>query len=159
MKRCPLKVPPGARGFPLRYATVCNISKIKKLKQKNSSISGGRNRNYRLEIIELQRPEAHWFVFNCPSSISIALFFSVTICTAMTSSSALWKVKTWLPSARSDERFSSICVMNFHRGMISKDKKGSTEGVIDSFGREPRHLQLLFLSDADKSSWLHEVTP
>jgi len=32
---------------------------------------------------------------------------------------------------------------------ISKDKQGFTETVTDGFGRDPRHLQLLLLSDAD----------
>ena len=32
-----------------------------------------------------------------------------------------------------------------------KDKQGLIERVIDRFGRDPRRLQLLFLTDADKS--------
>jgi len=43
---------------------------------------------------------------------------------------------------------SSLCMMNVHREKISKDKQGFT----DRIGRDPIHLQLLFLSDADKSS-------
>jgi len=38
-------------------------------------------------------------------------------------------------------------MMSVHREKISKDK----HGFIDRFGRDPRRLQLLFLSDADKS--------
>jgi len=38
-------------------------------------------------------------------------------------------------------------MMTAHREKISKDK----QGFIDIFGRDPRHLQLLFLSNADNS--------
>jgi len=37
--------------------------------------------------------------------------------------------------------------MSVHREKISKDE----QRFIDRFGRDPRHLQLLFLSDAEKS--------
>jgi len=37
--------------------------------------------------------------------------------------------------------------MSVNREKISKDK----QGLIDRFGQYPRHLQLLFLRDADKS--------
>jgi len=39
--------------------------------------------------------------------------------------------------------------MSAHRKKISKDKWG----FIERFGRDPRRLQLLFLSDANKSCW------
>jgi len=51
------------------------------------------------------------------------------------------------------ERLSGLCVMSVHREKISKDKKGFIESVIDRFGRDLKRLQLLFLSDADKSCW------
>jgi len=42
---------------------------------------------------------------------------------------------------------SGLSIMSVHREKISKDK----QGFVDRFGRYPRRLQLLFLSDADKS--------
>jgi len=41
-------------------------------------------------------------------------------------------------------------MMSIAREKISKDKHGFIERVIDRFGRDPRRLQLWFLSDADK---------
>jgi len=37
------------------------------------------------------------------------------------------------------------------REKVSKDMRGFIESVIGCFGRDPRHLQLLFLNDVDKS--------
>jgi len=44
-------------------------------------------------------------------------------------------------------------MMSVYREQISKEKQGFLESVTDRFGRDPRRLQLLFLSDADKSCW------
>jgi len=41
--------------------------------------------------------------------------------------------------------------MSVCREKTSKDKQGFIKSVIDRFKRDARRLQLLFLSDADKS--------
>jgi len=41
-------------------------------------------------------------------------------------------------------------MMSIHRGKISKDKQKFIERMSDRFGGDPRCLQLLFLSNADK---------
>jgi len=46
---------------------------------------------------------------------------------------------------------SGLCMMSVPREKISKDKQGFIERVIDHFGPDPNCLQLLFLSEADKS--------
>jgi len=41
--------------------------------------------------------------------------------------------------------------MIVHREKVSKDKQGFIERVFDSFGRDLKRLQFLFLGDAGKS--------
>jgi len=47
----------------------------------------------------------------------------------------------------SGERLSGLCVMSVHHEKISKDKQGFIVKEIDRFGRDLRHLQILFLND------------
>jgi len=46
---------------------------------------------------------------------------------------------------------SGLCLMSVPHEKISKEKQGFIEKVIVLFRRDPRCLQLLFLSNADKS--------
>jgi len=53
----------------------------------------------------------------------------------------------------SNERLLGLCVMTAHREKNSKNKQGFIERVVYRFERDLRHLQLLFLRDADKCCW------
>ena len=45
----------------------------------------------------------------------------------------------------------TLCMMNVSHEKSAKTSKVFGKRMIDRFGRDPRSLQLLFLSDADKS--------
>jgi len=51
----------------------------------------------------------------------------------------------------SEKRLPDLCNMSVHRENIRKDKQGFIERMLDRFVRYLRRLQLLFISDADKS--------